>query len=367
MNLFRLVKRDNVTSMHHTFIRVIAILIAFGLSSLLLVFTKSDPIQAFYNLLIEPFQYRSGPIEIIKLTTSLTVISLGIGFAFKMKFWNIGAEGQILLGAIGAMVVARSLPTMSAVGLLPLMLLGSFVFGALWGLLPAFFKARFGTNETLFTLMMNYIALNIVKTLESGPWKDPKSFQNTITPLPENARIPSLFSEIPWSLLNAGFVIAIVLTAFAYYYINHTKSGYELSVVGESESTARYAGMNVSAIVIRTMIISAGVCGIAGFIQVAGNNSTLSSGVAGGLGFTAIITTWLSKLNMFMIPVVSFVFAIIAIGKDGLITIGIPSAAADAIQGIILFCILGCEFFLRYKIVLIKKSEVIISKVRGAA
>lgn len=367
MSQFRLVKRDNTTTMQHMMVRVIAILIAFGISSLLLVFTKSSPLQAFYNLLVEPFQYRSGPIEIVKLTTSLSVISLGIAFAFKMKFWNIGAEGQILLGAIGAMFVARSFPTLSSSILLPFMLLGSFVFGALWGLLPAFFKAKFGTNETLFTLMMNYIALNIVKTLESGPWKDPKSFQNTIAALPDNARIPSIFTEIPWSLLNAGFIIAIILTIFSYYYINHTKSGYELSVVGESESTARYAGMNVFAIVIRTMIISAGVCGIAGFIQVAGNNSTLSSGVAGGLGFTAIITTWLSKLNMFMIPVVSFFFAIIAIGKDGLVTIGVPSAAAEAIQGIILFCILGCEFFLRYKIGFEKNSDEKVSKVRSAS
>ncbi|MDF2536041.1 MAG: transporter, permease protein [Bacillales bacterium] len=367
MYLFKLIKRDQVSSVQHTFILVIAIIFAFGLSSLLLLLTNASPFQAFYNLLVEPFQYRSGPIEIIKLTTSLTVISLGISFAFKMKFWNIGAEGQILLGSVGAMFVARSFPTLPAGGLLPLMLVGSFIFGASWGVLPAFFKAKFGTNETLFTLMMNYIALNIVKTLESGPWKDPKSFQNTIAALPDNARIPSIFTEIPWSLLNAGFIIAIILTLFSFYYMKHTKSGYELSVVGESESTARYAGMHVFAIVIRTMIISAGICGIAGFIQVAGNNSTLSSGVAGGLGFTAIITTWLSKLNMFMIPVVSLVFAIIAIGKDGLITIGIPSAAADAIQGIILFCILGCEFFLRYKIRLVKKSERNVSEVRGAA
>ncbi len=354
---FKLVKRTSATTFQHTFFRVIAIIVAFLISSILIIIAKANPIEAFENLLTYPFSYTSGTIEVIKLATILCVISLGITFAFKMRFWNIGAEGQILLGAIGATFIAMKFPTLSPFLLLPLMLAASFVAGAFWGLIPAVFKAKFGTNETLFTLMMNYIALYAVKALESGWWKDPNSFQDTIAPLPPNSRIPSLFSDISWQSLNVGFLIAIMLTIIVYYYLNHTKSGYEISVVGESESTARYAGMNVSKIIIKTMILSAGICGIAGFIQVAGNNSTLSSGIASGIGFTAIITTWLAQLNVFVIPLVTFLFAVITIGKDGLSVLDIPVAAATAIQAIVLFCILGSEFFLRYKIQRFRKEK----------
>lgn len=350
-NLIRVVKRAYIEKYKHFLYRIIAIIIAFAITSIIILSIGHNPFEVYNKLIFGPFSTQLKIVQTIKLTITLIVISLGISLAFKMKFWNIGAEGQIIFGAIGATYFALNFSYLPQYILLPIMFMASFIVGGLFGLIPAFFKAKFGTNETLFTLMMNYIAFNIVLFLESGPWKDPASYRNEIIPLAANTRIPSLFSISPWTKLNSGWMIAILLVILVYIYINHTKHGYEISVVGESVNTARYAGMNVGNIIMRTMFISAGICGVAGFIQISGNLETLSHQVAGGLGFTAIITTWLSQLNSFVLVIVAFLFAVMKKGGELVEMLNIPSSASELIQGIILLCILGCEFFLNYKII----------------
>jgi len=347
-NLIRVVKRSHIEKYKHFLYRIIAIILAFALTSIIILSMGHNPFEAYKNLLFDPLATPLKMVQTIKLAFTLIIISLGISLAFKMKFWNIGAEGQIIFGAIGATYFALNFSYLPQYILLPIMFIASFILGGLYGLIPAFFKAKFGTNETLFTLMMNYIAFNIVLFLQSGPWKDPNSVRSEIAPLVANSRIPSLFSTNPWAKLNNGWMIAILLVILVYIYMNHTKHGYEISVVGESVNTARYAGMNVGKIIMRTMFISAGICGIAGFVQVAGNLETLSNQVAGGMGFTAIITTWLSQLNAFILVIVSILFAVM---KKGGQLVNMPSAASELIQGIILLCILGCEFFLNYKVI----------------
>ena len=236
--------------------------------------------------------------------------------------------------------------------LFPVMFLAGILGGGIWALIPAFFKVRFGTNETLFTLMLNYIALYLVSWLQEGPWRDPgaNGFPK-IASFDKSAVLPKLFG------VQIGWVIALVLVAILFVYLRYTKQGYEISVVGESRATANYAGMNVQKIILRTMFLSGAVAGIAGMVQVSGSDRTLSTGVAGGVGFTAIIVAWLARLNPISSMIIAFLFAVLEKGSSVVQSqYNLSTDCADVLQGIILFFVLGCEFFIRYKFVRDKKQ-----------
>jgi simple sugar transport system permease protein len=222
----------------------------------------------------------------------------------------------------------------------------AMICGGLWAFIPAFFKARFGTNETIFTLMMNYIAIKWVTYLQFDLWKDEGAMGfPRIAMFPESAMMPRLFG------IHAGWVIAVAAVVLVYIFINHTKKGYEITVLGESMETARYAGMNTKAVIIVAMFISGGLCGLTGMVQVSAIERTLTYSVSAGIGFTAIITTWLGRLSAPAILVVCFIFAMLLQGGTYLqIALSVPAAVAEVIQGIILFFVLGSEFFLQYKV-----------------
>jgi simple sugar transport system permease protein len=231
--------------------------------------------------------------------------------------------------------------------LLAVMFLAGFLGGGLWGLIPAYFKAKFNTNETLFTLMLNYIALHTISFLRDGPWKDPESSGfPKIARFVSNAQLNKVFG------VQIGWMIGLVLVAIVFIYLKYTKQGYEISVVGESHSTAKYAGMNVQRIILRTMLLSGGIAGITGMVQSSGSDMTLAASVAGGVGFTAIIIAWLADLNPVSILVISFLFSVLEKGSSVMqSTYGLSAYSADVLQGIILFFVLGCEFFIRYKFI----------------
>lgn len=231
--------------------------------------------------------------------------------------------------------------------LLIVMLLAGMIGGGLWGLIPAFFKSKFGTNETLFTLMLNYIALYMIKYFTEGPWRDPTSsgFPKIATFVP-NAQLDKVFG------VHAGWIIAVILVFLVFFYLQYTKQGYEIAVVGESQNTARYAGMNVSRIVMRTMFLSGAICGIAGMTQATGAAYTLGESITGGVGFTAIIVAWLARLNPFFS--VFFTLFLSALQKGSSVmqsAFGLSTYVSDVLQGIILFVILGVDFFTQYKLV----------------
>ena len=288
----------------------------------------------------------------VKIMIPLLISSLGVTLAFKMKFWNIGAEGQIIAGAICASYFALWHSDWNHWVLIAVMFAAGIIGGGIWGLIPAFFKTRFGTNETLFTLMLNYIALHIISYLQEGPWRDleAQGFAK-IARFDKNASLDKVFG------VQFGWIIALILVAAVFVYLKYSKQGYEISVVGESQETARYAGMNVRRIVLRTMFLSGAVCGIAGMVQATGSDITLTTAVAGGVGFTAIIVAWLSQLNPVMILVVSFLFSVLEKGSSVVQSnYGLSVDCADVLQGIILFFILGCELFVRYKFVFRKQG-----------
>ncbi|MBO8436891.1 MAG: ABC transporter permease [Spirochaetes bacterium] len=350
--LIRLAKRTEMKRSSMWMIRVGSILIALILGCLPMILTGNNPVSA-YGVIIQGSLSRPVYLkQTIRTAIPLLGCALAIAPCFKMKFWNIGAEGQITMGAVAATYFA--LFWYNKIPHVPLLIIMAFtaaIAGGLWALIPAFFKAKFNTNETLFTLMMNYIAIGIVAWLQGGPWEGRKGSQ-LIPMFNDNARLPTVFG------VNCGWIIALVLVVLMYIYMNKTKQGYEIAVVGDSVNTARYAGMNVGWIIMRTMFISGAISGIVGFIIVSGANFTLYSGVADGVGFTSITVAWLSQLNSFAMIVISMILAVLEKGSNTLQTrMSVPASIADIITGILLFCMLSCEFFINYKLIFRRKGN----------
>ena len=283
----------------------------------------------------------------------LLCISVALAPAFKMRFWNIGAEGQVLAGGIATaacmIYLGGKIPTPL---LFLVMILASVAAGALWGFIPALFKAKWGTNETLFTLMMNYIAIQITSYCVAL-WENPYGSNKVgiINPQTKAGWFPKLFGQqYTWNVL-----IVLALTVLVFLYLKYSKQGYEIAVVGESENTARYAGINVRHVILRTMLISGAVCGIAGFIGVAGVDHPISTNTAGGRGFTAIIIAWLAKFNTITMVIITSLIVFLNQGAGQIVSdyskLGINDYVAEIIKGIILFFILGSEFFVNYRLI----------------
>ena len=265
-----------------------------------------------------------------------------------MRFWNCGGEGQILIGGLTAALImvyqGNNLP-------LPLLFVamagGSIAAGALWGFVPAWFKARWNTNETLFTLMMNYVATSIVACM-TNIMRGQASSLGTLNKATKAGWFPILMGQ----RYTINIIVVVVLTFVMYAYLKYSKQGYEISVVGESENTARYAGINVRRVTVRTMLISGAICGLCGFLIVAGKDQTISTTSAGGRGFTAIIVAWLAKFNTFYMALISFLLVFLERGASEIASAySLNEYAADIITGIILFFILGSEFFINYRVI----------------
>ena len=285
----------------------------------------------------------------------LLCISLAVTPAFKMRFWNIGGEGQTLMGCLASascMILLRDvLPNWA---LILVMLLTSMLAGAIWGGIPALFKAKWNTNETLFTLMMNYVATQLVAYFCIF-WESPKG-SGKIGIINQRSQIGWLPKVADQQyLLNIIVVGVLVLLMFLYLY--YTKHGYEISVVGESQRTARYVGIKVEWVIIRTMLISGAICGLAGFLLTAGSDHTLTTTLVDGRGFTAVMVSWLAKFNPFVMIFTSFLLVFLDRGAGEVSSkFGLNQSFADIITGVILFFIIGCEFFINYKISFCKRN-----------
>lgn len=348
--MFKVNKRNNPGKLFSTTVRFSGIIFAFLVTSIFIYVLGHNPVDVYSSLFKGAFGSQFRVIETIIKTIPLSIASIAVGIAFKMKFWNIGAEGQILMGAFLSAFVALTFPALPKPVLIGFMMLAGIVGGGFWALIPAFFKAKFNTNETIFTLMMNYIALKWIVYLQYGPWKDPAAMGFPKIPnFTPNAVLPTVFG------VHAGWIIMLVVAVFAYIFLNYSKLGYEVKVVGESENTARYAGISVFKIILINIFISGGLAGLAGMIQASGVTRTLTMNIAGGVGFTAIITSWLAGLSIPVILIVSFLFAAMLQGSTFIqMAFQIPQAAAEMIQGMLLFFVLGSEFFVRYEVKFMK-------------
>jgi simple sugar transport system permease protein len=348
----RIARRDSISFSQGLLIRVAGLVLALAVSAIVIyAIVKLNPLNVYGAMFEGNFGSEKRFWVTLRDMVMLLCVGIALAPAFKMRFWNIGAEGQILIGGIATAAVliylGSALPTWM---LLLISLAVSCAAGALWGLIPAAFKARFGTNETLFTLMMNYVAIQLTSFFVAT-WENPFG-SNTVGIINQQTKagwFPPLFGQ--QYMLNVVIVIALVFVM--YIYLRYSKQGYEISVVGESERTARYIGINVKKVIKRTMMISGAVCGLAGYIAVAGSSHTISTSTAGGIGFTAIIVAWLAKFNTFTMILIALLLVFMEKGAIQIASqYNLNDFASKMITGIILFFILGSEFFINYRLIL---------------
>ncbi len=348
--LFHLAKREGLVWYKAWLVRVLAVVVALLVSALLtVVLTGVNPLEVFSSLVDGAVGTPRRTWFLLQNTAMLLCVSLAVTPAFKMRFWNIGAEGQALAGAMATAACMIQLADVLPSGVLIVVsLLAAIVAGGIWAVIPALFKAKWNTNETLFTLMMNYIAIQIVSYFCSE-WAVPKGSGKigVINGNTESGWLPTILGQ----KYLLSIVIVAVLTVAMYVYLKYSKQGYEISVVGESQNTARYIGINVKKVIIRTLLISGAVCGIAGFLLVSGADHTVTRDTIAGRGFTAIMVSWLGKFNPLYMILTALLIVFLEQGAIEISTVcGLNDSFSDILTGIIIFFIIGCEFFLNYSI-----------------
>lgn len=349
--LIHIVKRDDMPAWKAWLVRLATIAVAMILLGCLSMILTEKSLGETYQIMINGvfgrlFEGGSSSAMLWKYFQEIAILlclALALTPAFKMKFWNCGAEGQALVGGLAAMVCMIELgDKVSYVPLLIVITISSILAGALWGFIPAIFKAFFNTNETLFTLMMNYIATQIIAYyvyLVGGG-------SNIIQPV-SAGNLPTIGNNR--YLVN--IIIVAVITVLMYIYLRYSKHGYEISVVGESQNTARYIGINVKKVIIRTMIISGAICGITGMLLVSGTDHSINTNTVGGQGFTAIMISWLGQFNPFIMVVMTALIIFLRIGAGKVAdTCFLNASFADIVVGIMILFVVGCEFFIHYSI-----------------
>ena len=355
-SLFHISKRDALPLPKALAIRVGIILLALVFCALITtLLTGQNPLSVYATILDGAFGSSRRIGVTFRNTAVLLGISLAVTPAFKMRFWNIGAEGQTLIGCLATTACMILLGgKVSTPVLILISLVAALLAGALWGFLPAFFKARWNTNETLFTLMMNYIAMQLASYFIIV-WEVPKG-AGKIGIINQSTRAGWL-PEIGNAYLLPIIVVAL-MTVFMYVYLSYSKHGYEIAVVGESQRTASYAGIKVDRVIIRTMVLSGAICGLMGYILTAGISHTLTTTIVDSRGFTAVMVSWMSKFNPFIMIAASLLLVTMDRGAGEISTaFSLNQSFADILTGIILFFIIATEFFITYKVTLRKSSK----------
>ena len=347
-SLFHISKRDALPWYQAVLIRGGAIVLALIVCALVTtLLTGENPISIYGTIFYGAFGTARKSWVTFQNLAVLLGISLAVTPAFKMRFWNIGAEGQVLIGCLATAACMIVLGDKLSNGVLILvMLVAAIAAGSLWGFLPSFFKAKWNTNETLFTLMMNYIATQLAAFFIIV-WEVPKG-AGKIGIINQN-------SEAGWLPVIGGkqylltILVVAVMTILMYIYLNYSKHGYEIAVVGESQRTASYAG---------TMVLSGAVCGLMGLLLTAGTDHTLTTTIVGGRGFTAVMVSWLAKFNPIVMVFTSLLLVVLSRGASEISSVfSLNHSFADILTGIILFFIIGSEFFLTYKVSLRKSKK----------
>ena len=354
--LFHVVKRDDLPSWKAWIIRGVTIVIAFLIVGLFCVAVTGRGFGESYEIMLmgvfgRLFEGRLTMLwKYLQEIAVLLSLALALTPAFKMKFWNCGAEGQALMGGLASIICMIELgDKLSYPLLIAVIALTSILAGALWGVIPAIFKALFNTNETLFTLMMNYIATQIIAYyvyIKGGG-------SNVINPV-SAGNFPSVGDNDYFvNIITVAFITVIM-----YIYLKYSKQGYEISVVGESQNTARYIGINVKKVIIRTMVISGALCGVTGMLLVAGKDHSINVNSVGGQGFTAILMSWLGQFNPFIMVIMTAIVIFLRLGVAKVAdTALLNSSFSEIMVGIVILMLVGCEFFINYSIKFKHKKE----------
>jgi simple sugar transport system permease protein len=331
-----------------------SVVLALLVGALFLRLTGSNPAEVYGMMLRGAFGSRYGTTETLVKAIPLMLCGLGVGIAFRMLLWNIGAEGQLYMGAFAATWVCMTFPGWPAYLLLPVMVAAGCLAGGLWALLPALPRAYLRTNEVITTLMLNYVAILWVSYLVHGPWRDPAGLNFPLTrPFPRSAWLPTF----PGTRVHVGLIVAVVAAAVLSLVLWRTRWGYEVRVIGESARAARYAGMDVERNILLVMFLSGALAGLAGMCEVSGVIHRLQHQISPGYGYSAIIVAWLARLNPWAVLAVAVLFGALLVGGYAVQLAGIPAAVAYMLQGTILFFVLGGDFFTRYRICLVARPR----------
>ena len=355
-SLFHISKRDTLPLSKALLIRGGILLLALVFCGLITtILTGKNPIDVYATILSGAFGTSRRIGVTFRNVAVLLGLSLAVTPAFKMRFWNIGAEGQTMIGCLATPTCMILLgDKVSTPVLIVISLAASIVAGAIWGFLPAFFKAKWNTNETLFTLMMNYVAMQLASYFIII-WEVPKG-AGKIGIINQDSHagwLPTVGNEYLLPIL-----IVALMTGFMFIYLQYSKHGYEIAVVGESQRTASYAGIKVDRVIVRTMILSGSLCAMMGFLMTSGIDHTLTTTIVDSRGFTAVMVSWMSKFNPFIMIAASLLLVTMDRGASEVSsTLGLNHSFADILTGIILFFIIATEFFITYKVTLRKSSK----------
>lgn len=338
-------------------IRLVAIVASLIVCAIVMTLaTGLDPISVYQSMIDGSFQSSRKMWILGKEAALLLCVALALTPAFKMKFWNLGGEGQIMIGALATaacmIYLGESLPEPA---LMIVMFVSAVGAGAIWAGIPAFFKAKWNTNETLFTLMMNYVAIQLVAYFIII-WEVPKGSGKVgiINGSSMAGWLPNIAEQKYLFLI----LVVVIITVMMAVYLKYSKHGYEISVVGESQNTARYVGIKVDKVIIRTLLLSGGICGLTGWLMVASSDHTITTTLAGGRGFLGVMVAWLAQFNPVAMVAASLLLAFLSRGASEISThFQLNQSFGDIITGIVLFFIIGCEFFINYKIHVRKKEK----------
>ena len=350
------VKKLDTSKKAYWITKIIGCLIAFLLAGVICTIFSPGTFGIFYReMFLGCFDFSDFEtiLELLETAGLLLLVAFALAPAFKMKFWNIGAEGQILIGCLMTATVTYFMPKGTSDWItIPVAFVCAVLASVIWAVIPAIFKAFFNTNETLFTLMMNYIAMAIISTCISA-WVKSGS---QVFPYLTNGGLPELF-DMKYII---NIIVVILVVSSLIVYLKRTKHGYELTVVGESVNTARYVGINVKLVIIRTLILSGAVSGIVGFLLVAGHHHTLSTTLADGRGFTGVLIAWLGQFEPLQMGIYAFLVAIFQRGSTHAASeIGMSKGEFSAIvTGMFFLVIIACQFFVNYKIQVNKDTKV---------
>ncbi|MFQ6016716.1 MAG: ABC transporter permease [Kiloniellaceae bacterium] len=308
-----------------------------------------DPLAALYHFFVSPVLSVYGLAELGIKATPLVLCAVGLAIAFRANVWNIGAEGQLTIGAIAGGGVALWLWNESGLLVLPLMGLAGALGGMAWAAIPALLKTRFNVNEILSSLMLTYVATLLLSTLVHGPWRSPDGYNFPETRLfSDSALLPVVLAG---TRLHLGAVFALLAVSAAWLIMGRTIIGFQAKVVGQAPAAARFAGFSQKRIVWLTMLTSGGLAGLAGLFEVAGPVGQLVPVISPGYGFTAIIVAFLGRLHPAGVLFAGLLVALSYIGgENAQIEVGLPVAVTGVFQGMLLFFLLGCDVLVRYKI-----------------
>ncbi len=352
-----IVKRASISWYKAMGIRAIALVCAILVCAIVTwALTRESPLEVMATIFGGSFASQRRFWVMMQDLSVLLLISLAMAPAFRMKFWNIGGEGQVMIGCLATAACMITLGNRLPNGLVILLsLVSAVIAGGIWGLIPAVCKAKWNTNETLFTLMMNYVAIQLCAYFIIL-WEKPKGSGKV--------GIINQSSHAGWLPVIGRYkylltvIVAAAVTIFIFCYMKYSKHGYELAVVGESQNTARYVGIRVGRVIVRTMLLSGAVCGLTGFMLVAGSDHTITTTLANGRGFTAVLVAWMAKFNPFGMIFTSFLITFMSKGAGEVATnFNLNESFSDILTSIIIFFLIGCEFFIQYRIVRKKEAK----------